>query len=371
MKCTQRAAIHIMLKLFTVIGARPQLIKAAAVSQAIAKYPDDIEEKIFHTGQHYDKNMSDIFLTQLNIPKPHFHLDLNQSKDDSKLTMMLTELERAITESKPDLVLTYGDTNSTLAAATAATKLKVPLAHVEAGLRSFNNAMPEEKNRILTDRASKYLFCPTQTAVDHLRKEDITNNSQTHVQLVGDVMYDLALKLQKNLPEAPPKLFKNPSLPCAVMTLHRQSNVDDAKKLEAIIEAVAKSLPEHDIIFPAHPRTAKNLPKYLPKNIYRTEPTGYLEMMHMLKHCDIVLTDSGGLMKEAYFMEKPCVVLRNETEWVELVDIKAACLAGTNEKGIQESIKKMLTSPETCFSGAPFGDGKASERIVNYLIKNH
>jgi len=304
-------------RLYTIVGARPQFIKAAAFSRALQKYPQ-IEEAIIHTGQHFDSNMSDIFFEELKIPKPKYTLDIQGGYHGQMTGRMLESIESIFLSDKPDAVLVYGDTNSTLAGALAASKLHIPVIHIEAGLRSFNKEMPEEINRILADHVSSYLFCPTQTAVDNLKKEGI---SQAFYH-VGDIMYDATLYalahvendilLQQKMSYLPAKFV--------LMTVHRAESTDDKKKFRDIINYANQFANEHGlkIVFPVHPRT-KQLINQTMDNFLFIEPLSYFETQFCLARAEFVLTDSGGLQKEAYFHRVPCVTLRSETEWVETV----------------------------------------------------
>ncbi|MDA3813124.1 MAG: UDP-N-acetylglucosamine 2-epimerase (non-hydrolyzing), partial [Candidatus Cloacimonetes bacterium] len=305
------------MKLITIIGARPQFIKAAAVSREIAKH-GDIEEIIIHTGQHFDANMSEIFFDQMQIPKPDYNLEINSLSHGAMTGRMIEKIEEVLLKEKPDWVLVYGDTNSTIAGSLAAKKLHIKVAHVEAGLRSFNRNMPEEINRILTDKISDLLLCPTDTAVQNLQNEGIGKNSLAQIVKCGDVMQDAAIfyskKAQKPKMDLPKKFI--------LATIHRAENTDDPKRLTSIFNALNKISHEIPIILPLHPRTkikSKNL-KFKIENLQLVDPVGYLEMIYLLKNCSLVMTDSGGLQKEAFFFEKPCITLRDETEWIVLIE---------------------------------------------------
>lgn len=351
------------MKILTVIGARPQFIKAAAVSRAFAK-SNDITEVIIHTGQHFDKNMSDIFFEEMSIPQPDFNLEINSLSHGAMTGRMLERLEKIILDQKPDFVLVYGDTNSTIAGALAAKKLHVKVAHVEAGLRSFNMNMPEEINRILTDRISDVLFCPTDTAVNNLKKEGFDNYPSLVVKN-GDVMYDAALfyktKARKpgiNLPEK-----------FILATVHRQENTDDINRLKSIFKALETISEETKVVLPIHPRTRKKLESanITPVNITLIEPVGYLEMIWLITHSELIMTDSGGLQKEAFFFEKPCITLRDETEWVELVHNGFNILAGADYDKIIATYRKFMKN-KPVFNMELYGKGNASEIIVENLL---
>jgi UDP-GlcNAc3NAcA epimerase len=353
-----------MQKVLSVIGARPQFIKASVVSRAL-KVARGIDEIILHTGQHFDPNMSDIFFNQLAIPRPDIQLDIHGGSHGEMTGRMLVEIERVLLEHKPDRVLVYGDTNSTLAGALAAAKLHIPVAHVEAGLRSFNMKMPEEVNRILTDQVSDLLFCPTATAVKNLKAEGFDKKSVNAIQ-VGDVMQDSALlfaqKAMKPANSVLPKQF-------ILTTLHRAENTDNPRRLANIIEAINQlHTKEVPVVLPLHPRTRKLLQaQNLILNVHTIDPVGYLEMLWLLQHCELVLTDSGGVQKEAFFFGKACVTMREETEWSELVEIGANELAGTDTRKIFESAKERIgRSVEN--NNDLFGGGVAAERIVAHML---
>lgn len=356
-----------MTKILTVIGTRPQFIKAAAVSRAIQEN-GSIREVLLHTGQHYDDVMSDIFFREMHIPKPDYHFSINNSTHATMTAQMLEGIESAIIKEKPDYVLVYGDTNSTLAGALAASKLHVPVAHVEAGLRSFNMDMPEEVNRILTDRISTKLFCPTDTAIHNLEHEGLATPDKIVVK-TGDVMYDAALYYAKQAHDKSTiheslKLKKGEYL---LVTVHRAENTDDKKRLSAIVDAINTLSKRYQVVLPLHPRTKKMLEQYnLPLNCIVTEPVGYFDMIALIQDCMMVLTDSGGLQKEAYFFHKYCITLRDQTEWVELMKGGCSVIAGTNKELILESVATMCD--KEFHNGSVFyGDGHASQVICNYL----
>ena len=311
-----------MLNLFTIIGARPQFIKAAALSHQIAKQ-SGIRETLVHTGQHYDANMSDVFFDELGIPKPDFHLGVSGGKHGMMTGRMLEALEALFLEQRPDVVLVYGDTNSTLAGALAAAKLHIPIVHVEAGLRSFNRKMPEEINRILTDHCATLLLTPSETAVQNLAQEGI---SQQSVINCGDVMYDLALRFAKIARAGGhgPEKFDVEEGSYVLSTIHRQENTDVPERLAACVEGLEKVAQTMPVLLPLHPRTRARLGEaglmHRLNNVRIMEPLGYLDMVGLQAGASVIATDSGGVQKEAFFHNVPCVTLRDETEWVELVE---------------------------------------------------
>lgn len=354
-----------MKKVLTIIGARPQFIKASVVSKAIAE-TEDFQEIIVHTGQHFDANMSDIFFDQLAIPRPHYQLDIHGGSHGDMTGRMLIAIEQVLLQKQPDCVLVYGDTNSTLAGALAAAKLHIPVAHVEAGLRSLNMQMPEEINRILTDRISNILFCPTDTAVANLTKEgfpySMANGQLQRIAQVGDVMQDSAL-LFATRSCAPQGLALGDGFVLA--TIHRAENTDHSQRLAAIVaalDAVAQSTP---VVLPVHPRTRKILAQQHITLGYITliEPVGYLQMLWLLQHCGLVVTDSGGVQKEAFFMGKACVTLRDQTEWVELLQVGANELVGAEQDKIVDAVRHNL-GRVVCDEGQLYGGGRAAARVV-------
>ncbi|MDD4149778.1 MAG: UDP-N-acetylglucosamine 2-epimerase (non-hydrolyzing) [Bacteroidales bacterium] len=350
------------------IGARPQFVKAAVVSRYIRNYhSEDIKEFIIHTGQHYDANMSDIFFEQMDIPKPDYFLGINSLGHGAMTGQMLEQTETVLLKEKPDWVLVYGDTNSTLAGALAAKKLHIKLAHVEAGLRSFNMAMPEEINRILTDRISDILFCPTDQAIKNLNKEGY-ENINTKIIKSGDVMQDAALFYA---PKSQSPDIKTPK-DFILCTIHRAENTDDLNRLQSIFSALSEISKQQPIVLPIHPRTKniilKNDIKFDKSNIHIIEPVGYLEMIHLLKNCNYVMTDSGGLQKEAFFFEKKCLTLRDETEWVELVENSFNIIVGSDKDKIIDGFNKLQKlSPN--FKINLYGQGMAGRNIIEELLQ--
>lgn len=344
------------LRLLTVVGARPQFIKAAALSRVFQE-ANDIEEILVHTGQHFDPNMSDVFFTELDIPSPKYILGINGGTHGQMTGRMLEAIEKIFISEKPDATIVYGDTNSTLSGALAASKLHIPVIHVEAGLRSYNRQMPEEINRVLTDCVSSILLCPTRTSVENLKKEGITQG----VYHVGDIMYDATLYaihclknnqlLNKKFSFLPEKFV--------FMTIHRAESTQSEETLKKIITFAENFSLEHnlEIIFPVHPRTKKLIDKYscfLSKKFIVTEPFSYFETQYCISKASFVLTDSGGLQKEAYFHRVPCITLRKETEWVETVE------HGWNKLWINDSY-----CPRKNISD--YGDGNCAEKILNIL----
>jgi len=356
------------MKILTILGARPQFIKASSVSRAISSR-NGITEIIVHTGQHYDTNMSDIFFNEMKIPKPDYNLNINRLGHGAMTGQMLEKIEEVLLKEKPDWVIVYGDTNSTIAGALASAKLHIKVAHVEAGLRSFNTNMPEEVNRIITDRISNVLFCPTQSAIDNLEKEGfpfkLANSSQQHIHNVGDVMQDGAI-FYKDLAVKPQCNISNEYILC---TIHRAENTDDIVRLSQIIEALNHINKFTQVILPLHPRTKQIIEKnYIPIDFTIIEPIGYLEMIWLINNCNFVMTDSGGLQKEAYFFKKPCIILRDETEWVELVENNFNTLAGASKSKIIDAVNN-ISNMNKDFDINLYGDGNASQKIIEELLK--
>jgi UDP-GlcNAc3NAcA epimerase len=354
------------MKIVTVLGARPQFIKAATVSRELKK--SGIQEILVHTGQHFDANMSQVFFDEMEIPHPHYNLEISGLQHGAMTGQMLEKIEEVLLKEKPDYVLVYGDTNSTLAGALAAAKLHIPVAHVEAGLRSFEMKMPEEINRILTDRISNILFCPTQTAISNLEKEGF-KNFDNKIILAGDVMYDAVLFYQKKAREVATVLKKEnlSSNNFVLATLHRAENTDDPNRLKSICSAlneINKSLP---VVMPLHPRTKKYISSLNINLDFKTiEPVGYFDMLSLTENCRLVLTDSGGLQKEAYFFNKYCITLRDQTEWVELVHARVNRIAGAKMPTIINDFEELKNKPFLSTEKL-YGEGDASAKIAKYL----
>ena len=362
------------MKVLTVIGARPQFVKAAVLSRVMAQR-SGISEVIVHTGQHYDANMSDIFFTEMNIPRPNYNLAVGGNSHGAMTGRMLEQVENVIIKEMPDAVLVYGDTNSTIAGALAAAKLHVPVAHVEAGLRSFNMKMPEEINRILTDRISHWLFCPTTVAVNNLVREGFIPEAVYPILAnVGDVMYDAALYYKEIAQpnSAVSETISRFDSGFFLSTIHRVENTDDPERLKAIFESLQEISEALPIVVPLHPRTRKMLDSiglYMISDdrLIILDPVSYFDMITLLSRCRGVFTDSGGVQKEAYFFQKPCITLREETEWVELVDYGFNTLVGANRERILAAVDNLRnTSPD--YSMALYGHGDAGDKIVNLLL---
>jgi UDP-GlcNAc3NAcA epimerase len=354
------------MKIATIIGARPQFVKAATVSRALKN--EGITEILIHTGQHFDENMSQVFFDEMDIPTPTYNLSISGLNHGGMTGRMLEKIEEVLSHEKPNFVLVYGDTNSTLAGALAAAKLHIPVAHVEAGLRSFEMKMPEEINRILTDRVSKLLFCPTQTAVNNLTKEGFAN-FDCEVLQVGDVMYDAVLYYKEKVKTHSTIIQKQhlQDKPFVLATLHRAENTNDPMRLKSIIAALNEINKEITVVLPLHPRTKAFIQsQQLEIDATVIDPVGYFDMLALLENCSLVMTDSGGLQKEAYFFNKYCITLRDQTEWVELVEVGANCLAGADKdlivKQFNDLIKKSFKSKTKLY-----GDGNAAEKIAGKL----
>ncbi len=346
-------------KIVSVVGARPQFVKAAVVSRQLAVH--GLAEVLIHTGQHFDANMSDVFFEQLGIPAPRHHLGIGGGTHGEMTGRQLIEIERRLIEERPAVVLVYGDTNSTLAGALAAVKLHMPVAHVEAGLRSFNERMPEEVNRIITDRISRVLYSPSQVATRHLRAEGVPAD---RIVEVGDVMYDAALQFGGGR-------FDQASSRRVLVTIHRAENTDDPSRLGIIADALLALGAEAEVLFPVHPRTRQALLRAslwdeLSRRVQLVEPLGYLEMLGEVRRAQVVMTDSGGLQKEAFFLRTPCVTLRNETEWVETVTL------GWNQLVTELGVTAILGAVRGAKAPngtrvEPYGDGRAAQRIAEHL----
>jgi UDP-GlcNAc3NAcA epimerase len=358
------------MKIATIIGARPQFIKASVVTTAIASTAG-MREVIIHTGQHFDANMSDVFFEELGMPKPEYFLDINGGTHGSMTGKMLIEIEQVLMKEKPDVVMVYGDTNSTLAGALAAAKLHIPIAHVESGLRSFNMGMPEEVNRILTDRISSWLFTPTQTAVTNLKREGFIDQQIIHV---GDVMFDVALHYGARVKSGTGIMAQLglEEKEYVLATIHRAENTDDPVRLAAIVEAFIITSARMPVVWPLHPRTRSVLSQSdlldkLLKAVYVIEPVGYLDMVQLEKFSALIVTDSGGVQKEAFFYQVPCVTLRDETEWVELIE------AGWNRLAPPKNSQCILSAIDASLGQLgelvkPYGDGRSAPKIASALI---
>jgi len=334
-----------MKKIVTILGARPQFVKAAVLSRVISNHKE-LEEIIVHTGQHYDVNMSDIFFEEMEIPKPAYNLAINGLSHGAMTGQMLIKIEEVLEFEKPDIVVVYGDTNSTLAGALSAKKLHIKVVHIEAGLRSFNMTMPEEINRILTDRISDLLVCPTDTAVSNLVNEGFSNMPSKIVKS-GDIMKD-AVEYYSKFSKEKSTIISNLNLTpnnFVLATIHRQENTDDLESLKAIFKGLEKISKIKQVILPLHPRTKAILEENkLVFDIKIIEPVGYFDMLELLKNCNLVITDSGGLQKEAYFNKKHCIIARDETEWIELVENKFAVIVGNNPQKMEDAFKNFQKS---------------------------
>ena len=376
------------MKIATIVGARPQFIKAAGVSRAIQAFnrtslqsgsKKRIREILVHTGQHYDYLMDKVFFEELRLPKPHYHLGVGSGSHARQTGMMLERIEAVLEKEKPEITVVYGDTNSTLAGALAAAKLRIPVAHVEAGLRSYNRAMPEEINRLLTDHLSTLLFCPTAQAVQNLSKEGIRDGKTKRVKRVGDVMYDSILyysqiaekksTILNDLGLLTPRASRLTSYYLA--TLHRAENTDDSQKLRSILKALKEVGKDVPVILPLHPRTKKMIEAHHllreTKGIKLIDPVSYLDMLKLEKNARAILTDSGGVQKEAYWFRVPCFTLRDETEWLETVESGWNILVGAEAKKIIKEVRNGMKRKNPTKGRDLFGDGRASERIVNIV----
>lgn len=356
-----------MKKILTVVGARPQFIKAAVVSRALrgASWANEV---IVHTGQHYDPDMSDVFFSEMDIPTPGHNLEIGSGSHGAQTGRMMQAIEEVCLTEKPECVLVYGDTNSTLAGALVAAKLHIPVAHVEAGLRSFNKQMPEEINRICTDHVSDLLFAPTETARKNLLREGFND---AKIALSGDVMLDAALFYGERITSDYLKTIGVEPQVYVLATIHRAENTDSPERLATILDALAEISKRIPVILPLHPRTRKLLEQRTwsnprPKDLRIINPIGYLQMVCLEKNCQMIATDSGGVQKEAYFFQKPCITLRDETEWVELVDAGYNRLVGANNDAILAAYDAFL-SQWPVFSGNLYGTGSAGKFITDKL----
>ena len=357
-----------MLKILTVIGARPQFVKAAVLSRVFSKM-EGVQELLVHTGQHFDDKMSQIFFDEMEIPTPHYNLEINSLGHGAMTGRMLESIEGLIQKEKPDWLMVYGDTNSTLAGALAAKKLDVKVAHIEAGLRSFNMKMPEEINSILTDRISNNLYAPTQTAIDNLKREGY-DHFDAKVVLSGDVMQDAAYYYADKAAEKSQLSADFLKGGFVLSTIHRQENTDDPLRLKNIVNALNAVHRQSRVVLPIHPRTRKIIAQLgLQLEVDVIDPVGYFDMIQLLKHSTMVMTDSGGLQKEAYFFGKNCVTLRDQTEWTELVKGGFNLLAGADEKLIIEAFNNMKNKKND-FSLNLYGSGNAGQIIADHLLKS-
>lgn len=356
------------MKVVTILGARPQFVKAASVSREISRQAQagsDIQEVIVHTGQHYDANMSDIFFDEMQIPRPAHFLGIGGQSHGAMTGQMIERIEQVLLDEAPDLVMVYGDTNSTLAGALAAAKMHIDIAHVEAGLRSFDMQMPEEVNRILTDRISHLLFCPTHAAVDNLDREGFaTWKTGARIIQCGDVMQDSAM-FYRSMAKPPPDLAVSKNF--VLCTIHRQENTDNPMRLGSIIAALNRIAGERQVVLPLHPRTRKFIHQggFDVSALSVIDPVGYLNMIWLLDHCSLVMTDSGGLQKEAFFFARPCITLRDQTEWVELLEQGANRLAGADESRIMQGFSQAVFPQD--YDAGLYGGGQASRKIVQEL----
>jgi len=350
------------MKFLSVIGARPQFIKVKPIIEEVRKHK--IHHILLHTGQHYDYEMTKIIFEELEIPEPDYNLNVGSHSHGKQTGIMLERIEKVLMKEKPNVVIVYGDTNSTLAGAVASVKLEIQVTHIEAGLRSFNKKMPEEINRILTDRISDFLFCPSEVAVNNLKKEGIERG----VFFVGDIMYDIFLRYKERLEEEKVlERFDLNSGEYLLLTIHRKENTDNPENLKKILESVGES--KELTIFPVHPRTKKIISEKgikIPENIKIIKPVGYLEMLTLEKNSKKILTDSGGVQKEAYWFGIPCITLRKETEWIETIKENMNILTGSDKRKILNSIKSF--SPESKTKNI-YGDGNTAEKIIEILIK--
>ncbi|MFN9279797.1 MAG: non-hydrolyzing UDP-N-acetylglucosamine 2-epimerase [Betaproteobacteria bacterium] len=360
------------MRVLTVVGARPQFVKAAVVSREIQRRRQaghDLHELIVHTGQHFDGNMSDVFFEEMAIPRPHRTLALGGLSHGAMTGRMLEQIEEVLQAERPDWVLVYGDTNSTMAGALSAVKLHIPVAHVEAGLRSWNRAMPEEINRVVTDHVSTLLFAPTDPAVANLAREGVAAD---RVVRTGDVMYDASL-FYASLAKDRPLPASVGVRPFGLVTIHRAENTDDPSRLRAIVEGLETAARDMQLVFPLHPRTRGALARLqlldrMAAAVTLLEPVGYLDMVRLEAACAVVITDSGGVQKEAYFFGKPCVTLRTETEWTELVTAGANVLVSPDDAAAMAQAVTAALGRAVQTEGRLYGDGHAAAQIVDRLL---
>ena len=377
------------MKIVTVIGARPQIIKAAALSRAIKEhFRNEVHEVIVHTGQHYDDNMSQVFFDELGIPQPDYNLGVGSASHGVQTAKMIEGIEEIILKEKPDYLVLYGDTNSTLAGAIAASKIHVPIVHIEAGLRSFNKSMPEEINRICCDHCSTLLFSPTSTGFKNLINEGFNPDNKRRFTIdnpgiyhCGDVMYDNS-KYFANIADQKSQILDKEgirSVDYVLCTIHRDNNTDQPERLNAIFKALLKISESKMVVLPLHPRTSKLLNVNLEKSLFNKitnnpnikilPPASFLYMIVLVRNSQMVITDSGGVQKEAYFFKKPCLILRTETEWKEIVECGAAVITDADENRIVESFNNFVENPPQNYPEI-FGDGKAAEFICKEMLEN-
>lgn len=379
------------MKIVTIIGARPQIIKAAAISRAIAQhFSSQITEVIVHTGQHYDDNMSEIFFTEMNIPRPQHQLAVGSGNHGVQTAKMLEGIEAVLLQEQPNALLVYGDTNSTLAGALAAVKIHIPVVHIEAGLRSYNKSMPEEINRITCDHCSTLLFSPTKQGMRNLEREGFAPNhsekaglDHPKVFLTGDIMYDNSMyfsEISKEKARITDQLHLRDS-EFILCTIHRDANTDHVAQLSAIVQGLMEiqQLSQQKLVLPLHPRTRKKMAELLPDallealknnpNMHLIEPAGFLDMISLESRCSMVITDSGGVQKEAYFFQKPCLILREQTEWVEIVENGNAMLVGADQQRLVEGYQALRTKKDYTFPPL-FGDGRAAQEICRLMLEN-
>ena len=377
------------MKIVTVIGARPQIIKAAALSRAIREhFSKEVQEVIVHTGQHYDDNMSQVFFDELGIPQPNYNLGVGSASHGVQTAKMIAGIEEILLKEMPDFLVLYGDTNSTLAGAIAASKIHIPIVHIEAGLRSFNKAMPEEINRICCDHCSTLLFSPTATGFKNLINEGFNPDNKKKYTIdnpgiyhCGDVMYDNS-KYFANIADKKSKIIDKERLrgiDYVLCTIHRDNNTDQPERLNAIFKALLKISESKTVVLPLHPRTSKLLNTNLQEDLYNKitnnanikilPPASFLDMIVLERHAQMIVTDSGGVQKEAYLFQKPCLILRTETEWKEIVECGAAVITDADEQKIVESFNNFVENPPHNYPEI-FGDGNAAEFICKEMLEN-
>ena len=373
------------MKIVTVIGARPQIIKAAALSRAIRNFAHKVTEIIVHTGQHYDANMSEIFINELGIPSPDYNLKVGSGSHGRQTAAMITGIEEVLEKEQPNWLVVYGDTNSTLAAAVAASKMHIPIAHIEAGLRSFNKQMPEEVNRILCDHVSTLLFSPTKSGYQNLLNEGFKDNKppffsdKPGIYHCGDLMYDNSLYFSE-IARSKTRIYEDLQLdqPFILATIHRNANTDDPNRLNSLFNVLADLSEENNIriILPVHPRTRKMMDSFLNEEVKSKlvqsklsicDPASFLEMIVLEQNAEMVITDSGGVQKEAYYFKKPCIILRPETEWVEIVENGCARIVDADAIKIREAFQYFLKNKSSLQFPEIFGDGRAADFILNEM----